>query len=155
MNYTYKMISIYVDHSGNLIIIPTTRTEKQGVTGGAIVDINVPHRLNATYNDKELEDELMKAMEDCYTKDADSTSKVTPIEKILNIKSWGKAVKDKKLVDVSWTEEEGYQVTPTQKEQLPKRGYIYLEDQSIKLGKQLVPGKLAKAIKEAIKISTI
>lgn len=154
MNYTFKKISIFIDPIGNLIILPTTVAEMRGVTGGAIVDIDVPHQINVPYSDEELEDELMKAMEECYSKEADVKSNTTAIEKVLNIKGWEKAVKDKKLVDFSWTEDGGYKVTPTRKEHKPKRGYTYLSAQSIMLGKQFAPGELAKSVRKAIEIST-
>jgi hypothetical protein len=154
LNHTFKMVSIYIDYTGNIILIPTTRAEKKGVIGGAIADIDIAHQLNTPYTNEELETELMKALAECYSKEADMQSKTTVIEKLLNIKGWEKAVNDKKLVDLTWTEEGGYEVTPTRKEHKPKRGYTYLSTQAIKLGKQVAPGGLAKAVATAIEIST-
>lgn len=129
--------------------------EKRGVTGGAIIDIDIPHKLNVPYNDNKLEDEIDNALKDCYSKEADGISKYTAIEKVLNIKGWEKAVADKKLVILLWNENEGYQIMPMKKEPKPKRGYTAIEEQIIKLEKHFVPGELAKAVRVAIKISTI
>jgi hypothetical protein len=152
MEYTYKSLTVYADSTGNLIIFPTTVAEMRGVTGGAIVGIDLPHQLKPPFDNSVMENEIQKAFDECYSKEADLSS--TPIERFLKIKGYGKAVEGKKLVSVRWTEDTGYVVIPTRKEHKPKRGYIHLNEQSINLGKQFAPGEMAKAVRTAIEIST-
>lgn len=151
MEYLYKCVQIYVDVMNNLYVVPTSRSEKWG---GAIMDIDLITQLNSPYTDYELEETLLKALQLCYTKEPSDNLKSTAIEKFLNIKGYGKAVKDKKLITFEWSKETGFTVTPTCK--LQKKGYINLDDNKIfVLGHDFEKDALAKAVRESITLSII
>ena len=78
---------------------------------------------------------------------------MTAIEKILGIKGYSKAVKNKKLVLVDWDIDEGYTVTPTEK--IPRRGYVHLIELAKKLPLDCSKNRLAEAVIEAFHLSKI
>lgn len=149
MQYQYRTVHIYADIKDNLIIVPTARSEKWG---GATMEIDLITQLNLPYSDEELEEALKKALEQCHSKAPNDDLKITVMETFLNVKGYSKAVKDKKLINFNWRIDEGYKITPTQK--IPKKGYVHLKDKEIMLGQDLKTGELARAVKEAISIST-
>ncbi|MDR7073554.1 hypothetical protein [Fictibacillus barbaricus] len=80
-------------------------------------------------------------------------SKQSIIERVLGINGYGKATKNLKLIQFEWNKKDGYDVRPYQRK--PRRGYVIMEEQIIQLGKKIVPGQLAQAVKRAIKIAKL
>ena len=63
MEYTYRIVNIYIDEADNLYFIPTGQCEKWGGT----MDIDIVIQLSSPYSDEELFGELMRSMELCYS----------------------------------------------------------------------------------------
>jgi len=148
MKYRYRYVSIYADSSDNLIIIPTGVQEKWG---GA-VDIDLAVQLNSPYSDEELEKVVFTAFDKCFSITPDEQIKETAIEKFLNVKGYSKAVKDRRFISFFWNDDEGYIITPTQK--VPRQGYCHLNDKAFRLGMTPKSNEIAKAIREAVLISS-
>ena len=147
MNFDYRLVNIYADPNNNLLIISNGQSQKWG---GVTAEIDVVNQIAFPYSDEEVEEALIKAMKLCYTKNPDDDDS-SPIEKFLKVKGYSKAVKDKKLVCFRWDIDDGYYLIPTEK--IPKRGFVHLEDKTIRLGKAIEKGKLAISFKEALKLS--
>lgn len=146
----YRVVFIYADARDNLFIVPTGEAKR---LYGGTMEIELIKHLPYPYRDEEVEEALVEAMKLCFTKDPDDAPGYrTAIEKYLNIKGYAKAVKDKKLIEFHWDIDDGYSVIPSQK--IPKQGYIDLTDKTIWLGKEIKKGELARALKEAMEIST-
>ncbi|AIQ49126.1 hypothetical protein R70723_26875 [Paenibacillus sp. FSL R7-0273] len=77
---------------------------------------------------------------------------LTPLEKYIGVKGYAKAVKGRKCIDFSWRINEGYSITPTKRE---KMGFVSIKDKRIDLGEKIVPGKLYRALIEAIEQSAV
>lgn len=148
MEYDYKSISIYADAADNLLIIPSGYYEKYGGTK----DIAIVNQLNVPYSEIELDEMLKLALEQCYSLKPDEDLKITVIEKFLNIKGYSKAVKQRRWIGLEWDYKNGYTISPTQK--IQKRGYVIIEEKIIKLGHENTSGELAKAVIEAMQLST-
>lgn len=148
MDYLFRSIIIYVDPKDNLIIIPTGYSEKTYTIG-----IDLVSQLDAPYNDEEIEHAIKTAYDQCFTKKPDENIKETPIERFLKVKGYKKAVKDKKVINFFWNVDEGYTITPTK--MIPKQGYAHMIDRAFRLGHNPQKGEIAKAIREAMKISII
>ena len=148
MKYDYKMVNIYIDKNGTLYVVPTGESKK---FGGAIVDLDLIVKLDFPYSDNDLENSLMRAIEDCFSIEPNVSLSVSALERFLNIKGFSKAVKDKRLVILEWNCDEGYFFLPTKK--LTKQGFEHLESEKIYVGKKLIKGVLSKKFMDAIKLS--
>lgn len=148
MNFDFKSVNIYVDKMNNIFAVPTGISNKHG---GAIMEINKVQVINSPYTDNQIEELLISALDQCFTLIPDENSSQTPLEKYLSIKGYSKAVKDKKLIKLSWNDEDGYFITPTEK--IPRRGYVHLKKERIDLGNNIIDCNLANAVKEGIKKS--
>jgi hypothetical protein len=149
MLHEYKIISVYADSNGDILILSCGESKKWGGT----IEIDVEQRLNAPFTLEELESKLMLSFTNCFSKELDENSKVTAIEKILKIKGYSKAVKNKKLVHVDWDVNEGYSVIPTDK--IPKRGYVHQTSNVILIPLEYKKNTLADAVIKAISLSSI
>ncbi|PGY13198.1 hypothetical protein [Bacillus sp. AFS031507] len=147
----YGSVAIYCDSSNNLIIIPYGESQK---LDGLNKEIDVVSKLNHPYDDLELEKTLINSLELCHSKNPDDgENKRTIIERELGIRGYAKATKSLKIINFSWNKEDGYDVRPFQR--IPRRGYVEMEEQVIPLGKKIVPGQLAEALKKAINVAKI
>jgi len=90
-------------------------------------------------------------MDKCYSKESDDSSEISPLEKHLKIKGYSKAVKNRRLIGFDWHHDTGYELIPTHKK--PRQGFVYIEDKTIKIGKELKEGELSKAFWEVARIS--
>ncbi|WP_033166105.1 hypothetical protein [Clostridium sp. KNHs205] len=149
MEYLYRKLSIYADPDDNLIIFPTGLSLKWEVT----VILDLPVQLLNPYTDEELEKAIYQSMDQCFSIVPDDENKTTPIEKFLNIKGYSRAVKERRLIFFFWNVDEGYRITPTKKES--RQGYCSMVDKAIRLGLNPKEGEIAKAIREAMKLSTL
>ncbi|WP_033166103.1 hypothetical protein [Clostridium sp. KNHs205] len=149
MEYLYRNLSIYADPNDNLIIFPTGESPKRE---GATVILNLPIQLLYPYTDEELEKSIYKAMDLCFSIIPDDEDKTTPIEKFLNIKGYSRAVKERRLIFFFWNVDEGYIITPSQK--IPRQGYSSIDEKEFRLGMNPKEEEIAKAIREAMKLST-
>ncbi|MDD2372739.1 MAG: hypothetical protein PHI03_13845 [Bacteroidales bacterium] len=147
MKITYKTVNVYVDEKDNLLALPTGESDKYGLK-----NLDIVFQLSSPYNDSQLEQFLIAAMDKCYSLKADDTPGPTVLEKHLGIKGYAKAVKSRRLVNYDWVLNSGYVVIPTNKK--PRQGFVHQEDKTIKLGKELKTGELAKAFREAMQLST-
>ena len=150
MDYSFKDVTVYADSKENLWIVPSGSNERWGGT----IEIDIVHHLVPPYSHYDLGIMLMTAFAECYSKKYDWNSNRSAIEKFLGVKGYAKAVSGKKLVSISWKQGKGYEVTPTKKEQKPKRGYVHMEDKILNLNEQATAEQLGEAVKEAIRIST-
>ncbi|WP_033166102.1 hypothetical protein [Clostridium sp. KNHs205] len=148
MEYLYRYVSIYADPQNNLIIIPTGCSPTRGTT----VDLDLAVQLLQPYTDQELERMIYQIMDECFSVIPDDEDKVTPIEKLLKIKGYSRAVKERRFISFLWDIDEGYIITPTKK--VPRQGYCHMVDKSFRLGMNPKEGEIAKAIREAMKLST-
>ncbi len=149
MEYLYRYVTIYADLNNNLIIFPTGNSPTRGTT----VDLDIPVQLFNPYTDEELEKVIFQAMDLCFSIIPDDNDKVTPIEKLLKIKGYAKTVKERRFISFFWNVDEGYRITPTKKES--RQGYCSMVDKAIRLGLNPREGEIAKAIREAMKLSTL
>lgn len=147
--HEYKVITVYADTNGEILILSCGGSKKYGGT----VEIDVEQRLNDSYSLEELEEKLMLSFANCYSKVFDENLKVTALEKIVNIKGYSKAVKNKKLILVDWTQSEGYSVIPTDK--IPQRGFVHQTENAIFVPLVYPENALAEAVVEAISLSKI
>lgn len=74
------------------------------------------------------------------------------MEKYLGVKGYAKAVRGKKLVEFSWSNNEGYVVTPTNREKLE---FVSQDTKKILLGNQIKAGELYCTLVRAIEVSTL
>lgn len=146
----YGVVLIYCDLLNNLIIISCGESQK---LDGLNTEIDVVSKINYLYNDLELEETLLRSMELCHSKEPNLENKQTIIEKELGIKGYGKATKNLKLIQLYWTKKNGYQVEPY--ERIPRRGYVIMEEQIIHLGKKVVQGQLAEAVRKSIGVAKL
>jgi hypothetical protein len=143
MVHDYKSINIYADPQNNLFLIP------KGESSDLTMELDIIHELKHPYSDEELENALLESMDLCYSK-LPSEELNSIIVKHLGLKSYSKAIKDKRLVIFDWNSSEGYIVVPS----IKKRGYEHLTEQSIFLGKSFKNGELANAVKKAMELSS-
>lgn len=148
MEYLYKDVLIYADPNDNLIILPTGDSPKRGVTVG----LDLVFQILSPYSDVELENVIYQTLDLCFSMIPNDDDKSTPIEKFLKIKEYSKAVKGRRFISLSWNVDEGYIITPTKK--VPRQGYCFIEDRAIRLGMNPNEGEIARAIREAMKLST-
>jgi hypothetical protein len=148
MEASYKAVMVYIDEEENLIAIPIGISDKYGLAG-----LNLLFGLRAPYNDKQIEFLLSCSMDKCYSEKADDTAKESVLEKFLNVKGFENAVKKRRLVNYEWVEDSGYKIIPTNKK--PQQGFVHLENETIRLGKEIKNGELAKAFRAAIQLSSI
>ncbi len=148
MNYLYRDLSIYADPDDNLIIIPTGHSPKRG----GLIELNLPVQLLSPYSDIELEKVINQTLDRCFSIIPED-DKMTPIEKFLSIKGYSRAVKERRFISFFWNVDEGYRITPTKKES--RQGYCSMIDKAIRLGLNPKEGEIAKAIREAMKLSTL
>jgi len=146
MEIIYKFVNVYVDESDNLIAFPTGESEIFGTK-----DLDIANVLNTPYSDNELENLLIETLNQCYSQKPNDTENSSFVERLLKVKGYEKAVKNRKLIGVNWNSDKGYSVIPTRK--VPKQGYIDMENAEIFVGKNFKSGELAKAFKEAILMS--
>ncbi len=148
MEYLYKILFIYADPNDNLIILPTGTSPKRGTTVG----LDLPFQLFNPYTDEELEKEVHQAMDCCFCIIPEDNDRVTPLEKLLKIKGYSRAVKERRFISFFWNVDEGYIITPSQK--TPRQGYNSIKGKEIRLGLNPKEGEIAKAIREAMKLSS-
>lgn len=148
MNETYKLIHIYVDKLGNLLIIPTGKSQKYF---GAIKELSIVNQLNKPFLENDLYIELVKTLDQCFSEEPDDTTNLSALEKFLDIKGYSKATKNRKLIILQWNNKEGYYITPTKK--VPREGFTHLEDKTIMLGDSLECNGLLSAVTKAIELS--
>lgn len=147
MRITFKTVSVYADEKDNLLALPAGESEKYGLK-----DLDIVFQLNSPYNDSQLEQFLIGAINKSYSQKADDILRPTVLEKYLGVKGYAKAVKSRRLVGFDWFLDSGYVVMPTNK--IPKQGFVHQEDKAIKLGKETKSGELARAFREAMQLST-
>lgn len=143
MVHDYKSVNIYADPQGNLFLIP------KGESLDLTMELDIIRELKNPYNDEELENALLDSMNLCYT-ELPSEEPNSILVRHLGLKSYSKAVKDKRLVIFDWNSSDGYIVVPS----IKKRGYEHLTEQSIFLGKSFKNGELANAVKKALELSS-
>lgn len=139
----YKIVSIYADFKNNLILIPNGEAEDLQMELDLVSEIKIP------YSEDQLEELLLKVMDQCFLIKPDIESKMSPIEKHLGIKGYSKATKGLKYVSFNWNSSDGFFFTPS----IKRKGYDYLPDETVYLGKSFQKGELAKAVKKALEIS--
>lgn len=123
--YTFKTISVYVDKKENLIIVPTGIW----VPRKTVIDIDRIVELKFPYTKEEIEEALKAGFASCYSQKVEEEfPKQSAIERYLKVKSYGHAVKGRKLVSCRWTPEGGYEMTPTHK--IPRRGFVHQKNLS-------------------------
>ena len=150
MGYDYRSVIVYADAKDNLFILPTGESKR---LCGATMELDILKHLAFPFSDEEVEEALLESMDLCFSEDPDDAPGYrTVMEKYLNVKGYAKAVKDKKCIIFHWDVDDGYSITATQK--VPKEGYIHLKDKVISLGMDIKKGELAKALKEAMQLST-
>jgi hypothetical protein len=141
----YKSVSIYVTAKDEIFILPRGVSEKWG---GATIDLEIYHLLENSYTDEQLEAEVLRAFEEWNSIKPNDALKPTAIEKFLKINGYLKAVKGMKYINIGWNIDDGYYVVPTANS--GKKGFIHIEDETIRLGKSINNGELVVAIKAAI-----
>lgn len=148
MDIDLRIVNIYVDKDNNLLIIPTGESKK---LCGALIDLDIVNELQFPYSDEDLEEILIKSLNECFSKKPYDLTSESSLERYLNVKGFSKAVKDRKLIVFGWNCDEGYYVIPTNK--IPKRGFVDIEERKFYIGMELREGILAKAIRESIKVA--
>ncbi|WP_054025025.1 hypothetical protein [Bacillus sp. FJAT-28004] len=123
--HTFKRLAIYFELDTQEMVILSCR---KSLDSPCVEQIDVVQTLAAPYSMPELVGKLKLAFEQCFTKDVEA-SRVSPIEKVLKIRGYSKATKNRKLVLVEWKKSDGYLVSPT----VRTRGYEFLPDQDIML----------------------
>jgi hypothetical protein len=146
----YKQLNIYFDiKSSNIIIISTGRNAVYGGTS----EIDRIQEVGYPYDAEQLYQKITNSLNNCYSLESYINDKPTPIENYLKIKGYGKAVKGKKLLILSWSLDTGYIIVPTEK--IKKRGYVHIQDKMIKLGQELEKNNLLHSIIQATRASSI
>ena len=146
MKITNRTVHIYADQD-TLIAIPTRKSKKYGLK-----ELSFVNEIGSISPDIELERILYLSLSQCFSEEANDSSEIGALEVHLNIKGYVKAVKNKKLIALEWDCDDGYYVVPTRK--IPKQGFVDIEDKIIRLGKKIVEGELAKAVRQAIELSS-
>jgi hypothetical protein len=148
MENNFKDLKVYVTSNEDLYIFSCGENEKYGGT----MSIDAVTELKIPYADSAIEDTIHMAFNKCFSKKPDY-GRVSVVERYFGIRGFKKATANMKLVTVIWNKDKGYRVVASQKESI-KGGYIPLLKQEINLGKEIKTGDIARAIKEAIKISS-
>ena len=128
MNYSYKIVSIFCDPKGNLIVIPL------GDAPIGLGEIEPFREIGAPYDNVVLLSVLNDALEDCWSKDANVRG-LSVIEKATGKKGYARAVANLMLVDLKWDEAEGYSFMPTGK--YSGKGFDPITAHRILLGDEL------------------
>ncbi|SDT15068.1 hypothetical protein SAMN05444162_3243 [Paenibacillaceae bacterium GAS479] len=144
----YKSVSIYIRSNDDLFILSKGVSKKWG---GAIIEIEVHRFLESGFTDEMLEFSVYRALEDWNVIEPNEELMPSAIEKILKVKGYLKSVKQMKSINVEWYSDEGYKIVPTKNS--GKNGFVYLEENTISIGKIIRAGNLALAIKSAISLS--
>lgn len=155
MKYQYKMVSVYVRENQNLILVPKGLCFGRpgfGGSGGSDVDIGPVNELLYPYTDNDIEQALLDTMDKCFGESPTPEEMKLPgsLADFMGVKSWKKATEKLKLFNFRWYKDDGYSLSPYKKE---KRGdYSGTFESEIHLGHTLEEGKLAKAVREVLKI---
>ena len=118
--------------------------------GGIITGIDIIERITAPYEAKEVERVLLSMM-DNWCSLVPVEGELSPLEKLLGVKGYAKAVKGKKLIHFTWSKKNGYSIVPTIRE---KTGFVVNEDKIINLGEVITTESLIEALYHALEIST-
>lgn len=146
--HSYKIINIYVDKDDTLTFIPTGESKKWHLT----TDLNdLSIELAPPYSDTDLEDKIFEAMKFCFLYEPEDVSYNSNIEKVKASKAYNKQVNGKRLISMRWIKTEGYIITPFKKAK--DRGFEAINENNIMVGTSPTTGVLAKAIKDAMRIS--
>ncbi len=144
----YKRVGLYEDEKSNLYLVPLgeTAVNRYDKEIDAIVFVNYP------YTDEELYRKIREAFERCYSIIPDEGNLPTPLEKLFKVKGYKKATRNKKYVSLYWNNEDGYSVTPTKKDSYG--AYDHLLDHTFELGREPTSDAFARAIHDALCLST-
>lgn len=148
VKFNHRTVMVYIDEKNNLIANPTGESERYGLTG-----LDIVHELNAPYSDDQLGCFLRKAMSKCYSQKADDMAGLGPLEKHLEVTSFAKAVKRRRLVNFCWHTGSGYTLIPTEKR--PRQGFVHLDGKAISVEAGAGNGELGLAFREAMKLSVM
>lgn len=144
----YRQVTIYVDKNKNLIAVANGLIDKWG---GIISEIDVVEQLNFPYEPEEVEQLLIDIMGKCHSLIPEEGG-FSPLEKLLGVKGYAKAVKGKKLIKFAWRKDHGYYISPSIRE---KKGFVTPVEKEIMLGETIGKGALAAAVEQAINDSTM
>ena len=145
----YKRVGLYEDEQSTIYLVPLGETAKNKYDK----EIDAVLVISSPYTDEELYQKVMEAFELCYSLVPEEGNVATPLEKLLKIKGYKKATRNKKYVSLYWNNQDGYSVTPTKKDSYG--AYDDLLDHSFSLGKKPAYGDFARAIREALGLSTV
>ena len=144
MEYDYKMVDIYNDVvNGSFYFVPYTDMEY------GIVQMDLIFELSPPFTDQALEDMANKVLNLCHK--AESFDTITPLQRLLKIKSYKKYTENKKMITFIWRKKTGYFIGIMEREK--GGGYSLIEEASI--GKKIIPGELANVIKNGFKRATV
>ncbi|GGI12897.1 hypothetical protein [Gottfriedia solisilvae] len=149
MDHTFKQINLYYDIvQSDLVIISTGR-----LVGLGIIEIENIEKVTVPFQDSELYNKINNCLEQCYSRIPPIPAKSSSLAIMLNKKNYSQATKNKKLIVLTWDEDEGYIICPTQKEK--RNGYQHLVESQLILGQKLDETNLTSAINKCIELSTI
>ncbi|MGE5396208.1 MAG: hypothetical protein ACM3MK_01585 [Chitinophagales bacterium] len=114
--------------------------------------MDVVSQINAPYTDEELYMAVLDAFDKCNSEKPNDISKLTSLERFLNVKGYSKAVKNRRLIIIHWNIKEGYYLTPTVK--TPRRGFVHMDNHIKRLGHSFTKDRLMHAFIEAVKESS-
>ncbi|MEK3794774.1 hypothetical protein MKX42_23820 [Paenibacillus sp. FSL R7-0204] len=141
----YKFVNAYVDKLGNMYLVSTSRSKKLGST-----EIDYINVLESGYLDFELQEKLIDSFKNCNSlKPQEDITKDTVMGRFMGFKTYSRAVKGLKLIEISWYYNQGYVITPTEKKK--GHGYIHLDKQKINSNEDA----LAAAVRRGIDASRI
>jgi len=144
LEYDYKMVDIYNDVvNGSFYFVPYTDMEY------GIVQMDLIFELSPPFTDQALEDMANKVLNLCHK--AESFDTITPLQRLLKIKSYKKYTENKKMITFIWRKKTGYFIGIMEREK--GGGYSLIEEASI--GKKIIPGELANVIKNGFKRATV
>ena len=144
LEYEYKMVDIYNDVvNGSCYFVPYTDMDY------GIEQMDLIFELSPPFTDQALEDMANKVLNLCHK--AETFDTITPLQRLLKIKSYKKSTENKKMITYIWRKKTGYFIGIMEREK--GGGYSLIEEAPI--GKKIIPGDLANAIKNGFKRATV
>lgn len=144
-----KCLTIY--SSSEKLYICSNQTLKEvysSIQKGAVIELSI------SSTEEELQAALYESLKHCNVELLDEIPRLTSLEEYLGIKGWKKATKDKKCVSFLLNPE-GFSISPMKKH--PRYGYLGTDVKDIHLSVEdaMVNNNLAKAVIQAINLSSL